>query len=142
VLDAAFARAGIRRNTLYLTNAVKHFRFLPRGKKRLHQRPTADQIRACRPWLAAELAALSPQVIVCLGSVAATSLVGSAFKVTQERGRPVSTRWAPHLIATHHPAAILRVEPDDRARYEAELVADLAAAHRLLQVDHLGRGLG
>lgn len=132
VLDAALARAGISRAGLYLTNAVKHFRFLPRGKKRLHQRPTAEQIRACRPWLAAELTALSPQVIVCLGSVAATSLVGSMFKITQERGKPIATRWAPQLIATHHPAAILRCDPDDRPRYEAELAADLITARELL----------
>ncbi len=133
VLDAALARAGIVRDTVYVTNAVKHFRFLPRGKQRLHQRPTADQIRVCRPWLAAELRALSPTVVVCLGAVAAQSLVGSRFRITEERGRDTRTRWAPHLIATHHPAAILRVDPSRRGQYEHELVADLAAARALLE---------
>ncbi|HUQ03377.1 MAG TPA: UdgX family uracil-DNA binding protein [Kofleriaceae bacterium] len=133
VLDAALARAGIARDEVYVTNAVKHFRFLPRGQKRLHQRPTAAQIRACRPWLAAELRALAPSVIVCLGAVAAQALVGSRFKVTEQRGRDTPTSWARHLIATHHPAAILRVDPAERTRYEDELAADLAAARRLLE---------
>jgi DNA polymerase len=133
VLDAALADAGIDRSSVYLTNAVKHFRFLPRGKTRLHQRPTADQIRTCKPWVAAELRALQPQVVVCLGATAAQSLVGSRFRITQERGRVLTTSWADHLIATHHPAAILRVEPDLAPRYEAELRADLRAAAALLR---------
>lgn len=132
VLDGALAAAGIDRRGVYLTNAVKHFRFLPRGKKRLHQRPTADQVRACKPWLAAELQTITPRVVVCLGATAAQSLIGSRFKITQERGKDVATKWAEHLVATHHPAAILRVDPADRARYEAELVADLRRAHALL----------
>ncbi|MBA3502214.1 MAG: UdgX family uracil-DNA binding protein, partial [Deltaproteobacteria bacterium] len=134
VLDAALAAAGIERGGVYLTNAVKHFRFLPRGKKRLHQRPTADQVRACKPWLAAELQMVQPRVVVCLGATAAQSLIGSRFKITQERGREVQTKWAAHLLATHHPAAILRVDPADRGRYEAELVADLQRARALLAV--------
>lgn len=132
VLNAALAATGIARDRIYLTNAVKHFRFLPRGKKRLHQRPTADQVRACKPWLGAELAALNPRVIVCLGATAAQSLIGSRFKISEERGKEVATHWAPHLLATHHPAAILRVEDEDRPRYEAELRSDLARARALL----------
>ncbi|HUS28559.1 MAG TPA: UdgX family uracil-DNA binding protein [Kofleriaceae bacterium] len=128
VLDAALARAGIARDTLYVTNAVKHFRFLPRGKKRLHQRPTADQVRAYKPWLAAELAAIQPRVIVCLGATAALSLIGSRFSITRDRGRVVQTSWAETLLATHHPAAILRVDPADRPRYEKELAEDLRTA--------------
>jgi DNA polymerase len=127
VLDAALAAAGIARDRIYVTNAVKHFRFLPRGKRRLHQRPTADQVRACKPWLAAELAAIEPRVIVCLGATAAQSLIGSRFSVTRDRGRPMTTTWGP-LVATHHPAAILRAAPADRARYEAELSEDLRTA--------------
>jgi uracil-DNA glycosylase len=132
VLDDALAAAGIARDRVYVTNAVKHFRFLPRGKQRLHQRPTADQIRACKPWLAAELQTIAPRVVVCLGATAAQSLIGSRFKITQERGRDVSTKWAEHLVATHHPAAILRVDDADRDRYRAELVEDLRRARSLL----------
>jgi uracil-DNA glycosylase len=132
VLDHALAAAGIERGSVYVTNAVKHFRFLPRGKQRLHQRPTADQVRACKPWLAAELQTIAPRVVVCLGATAAQSLIGSRFKITQERGRDVATKWAEHLVATHHPAAILRVDAADRDRYQAELIADLARARHLL----------
>jgi DNA polymerase len=130
VLDAALAAAGITRDRIYVTNAVNHFRFLPRGKKRLHQRPTADQVRACKPWLAAELAAIEPRVIVCLGATAAQSLIGSRFSVTRDRGRPMTTTWGP-LVATHHPAAVLRALPADRARYAAELAEDLRTAVRM-----------
>lgn len=131
VLDAALADAGIPRGEVYLTNAVKHFRFLPRGERRIHQRPTADQIRACRPWVAAELAAIAPRVVVCLGATAAQSLIGSRFQISKQRGVDVATAWAPHLIATHHPAAILRVDPAHRPRYEAELRADLRRSAQL-----------
>lgn len=132
VLDAALADAGIDRRAVYVTNAVKHFRFLPRGKRRLHQRATADQIRACKPWLGAELAQLRPRVVVCLGATAALSLIGSRFRISQQRGQRVETPWAEHLLASHHPAAILRVDAADRPRYEAELRADLAFARSLL----------
>ncbi|MEJ7596323.1 MAG: uracil-DNA glycosylase [Kofleriaceae bacterium] len=131
-VDQALAAAGIARDRIYVTNAVKHFGFA-RGKQRLHQRPTADQIRACKPWLGAELAALRPQVIVCLGASAAHSLIGSRFKISEHRGQRLTTRWAEHLVATHHPAAILRVDPGDRPRYEAELRADLALARGMLE---------
>lgn len=131
VLDAALTDLGIPRDKLYVTNAVKHFRFLPRGKQRLHQRATADQIRACKPWVAAELAAIAPRVVVCLGATAALSLIGSRFRITQQRGIVLATPWAPHLLATHHPAAILRVDPADRPRYEQDLRTDLARAWKL-----------
>ena len=134
VLDAALRAVGIVREEVYLTNAVKHFRFLPRGKTRLHQRPTADQVRACKPWLAAELETLRPRVVVCLGATAASSLIGSRFRISAERGRWVTTHWADALIATHHPAAILRVDEPDRPRYEAELRADLALAQARCQL--------
>ncbi|MFT3700013.1 MAG: UdgX family uracil-DNA binding protein [Kofleriaceae bacterium] len=133
VLDAALHAAGIPREKLYVTNAVKHFRFMPRGKKRIHQRPTADQVRACKPWLGAELQQVKPRVIVCLGSTAAQSLINSRFKVSEQRGIVIATQWADAVIATHHPAAILRVDAELRPRYEAELLADLRHAAMLLQ---------
>ncbi len=132
VLDAALATAGIDRDRVYLTNAVKHFRFEPRGKKRIHQRPTADQVRACKPWLGAELEQLKPRVIVCLGSTAAQAIINSRFRVTEQRGIVIATRWSENVIATHHPAAILRVDDALRPTYEAELVADLRHAVALL----------
>ena len=132
VLDAALAAAGISRERVYLTNAVKHFRFLPRGKQRLHQRPTADQVRACKPWLGAELDQLKPRVIVCLGSTAAQAIINSRFRVREQRGIVIATRWSENVLATHHPAAILRVDGAQRPSYEAELVADLEHARRLL----------
>ena len=133
VLAEALADVGIDRQRVYVTNTVKHFRFLPRGKRRIHQRPTADQIRACKPWLGAELETVKPRVIVCLGATAAQSLIGSRFRITEERGRVLQTRWAEHLLATHHPAAILRVDPADRDRYERELREDLSRARMLIE---------
>ena len=132
VLDAALVAAGIARERVYLTNAVKHFRFELRGKKRMHQRPTADQVRACKPWLGAELEQLRPRVIVCLGSTAAQAIINSRFKVREQRGIVIATRWSENVIATHHPAAILRVEDALRPTYEAELVEDLRHAVQLL----------
>lgn len=132
VLDAALVAAGIARERVYLTNAVKHFRFEPRGKQRIHQRPTADHVRACKPWLGAELEQLRPRVIVCLGSTAAQAIINSRFKVRDQRGIVIATRWSENVLATHHPAAILRVDDAQRSTYEAELVADLRLAVRLL----------
>ena len=137
VLDAALADVGIDRAQVYLTNAVKHFRFEPRGKKRLHQRPTAEHSRTCKPWLGAELQVIQPRVVVCLGATAAQSLIGSRFRVSEERGKLVETHWAPHLLATHHPAAILRVEEIDRPRYAQQLRDDLAFARTLLGVEQV-----
>ncbi|HET9622291.1 MAG TPA: UdgX family uracil-DNA binding protein [Kofleriaceae bacterium] len=132
VLDAALADAGLDRAAIYVTNAVKHFRFEPRGKRRIHKRPSAYHVRACKPWLGAELAQLQPRVIVCLGATAALSLIGSRFRMTEQRGQRIETPWAAHLLASHHPAAILRVDAAARPRYEAELRADLALARSLL----------
>ena len=110
------ARAlGIDRGDVYLTNAVKHFRFEERGKRRIHQTPTARQVTACRPWLAAELRLLKPEALVVMGAVAAKSLLGNAFRVTEQRGRLLDSDLAPIVVATIHPSAVLRA-PDDRAR--------------------------
>ncbi|MGK4006621.1 UdgX family uracil-DNA binding protein [Sorangium sp. So ce1036] len=133
LLDRALEAAGIDRSRAYVTNVVKHFKWEPRGKRRIHQRPDAREIRACLPWLAAEIAVVRPEVVVCLGATAAQALLGSSFRVTRERGRIVASPLAPRTLATVHPASILRV-PDEAAR-RAELsrfIADLSAAARAL----------
>jgi DNA polymerase len=129
VLNDALAAAGIDRARVYITNAVKHFKFSPRGKRRLHQRPRAGEVIACRAWLDAELRVIKPRVIVCLGNTAAQSFLGSRFSLQRYRGRFFRSPWAPHWLATYHPAAILRqATPEARAAAFAALVADLAAA--------------
>jgi DNA polymerase len=129
VLDEALEEVGIDRSTVYVTNAVKHFKFEQRGKRRVHARPNAAEVRACRPWLEAEIASVKPKVLVCLGATAAKALMGSAFRITQEHGKVFGdTEWAPAVIATNHPSAILRM-PDAEARDRARttFVADLKA---------------
>ncbi|MFB4272098.1 UdgX family uracil-DNA binding protein [Nonomuraea sp. GTA35] len=127
ILDKGLQEAGIERDDVYLTNAVKHFSFTPRGKRRIHQKPTAAEIDACQPWLNAELAAVRPEVVVVLGATAARSLLGRAFKVTQHRGEPVPLGES-LAVATIHPSAVLRA-PDRDAAY-AGFLADLQAAAR------------
>ncbi|AKF05845.1 UdgX family uracil-DNA binding protein [Sandaracinus amylolyticus] len=127
VLDEALREAGVDRASVYVTNAVKHFRFEPRGKVRLHQTPRARDVAACRPWVEAELAALEPEWIVCLGATAAKALLGATFRVTQERGVVRATAWAPRTFATWHPSAVLRAASEEDARaMRSELVRDLA----------------
>ena len=118
VFDRALAEAGIERKQVYVTNVVKHFRFRARGKRRIHQKPDREHIEACRPWLDAELAVVRPQVLVCLGAVAAQALIGRQVRVTKDRGRPLESELAPCVLATVHPSSILRA-PDDAARREA-----------------------
>ncbi len=133
LLDQALAAAGIDRDDVYLTNAVKHFKWEPRGKRRIHQKPNAVEIAACRPWLDAELAVVKPDVLVCLGATAAQALLGKAFRVTLSRGVPVASPLAPRVLATVHPSSILRA-PDAAARRRelALFVKDLKAAVRRL----------
>ena len=126
LLDAALAEAGLARDALYLTNTVKHFKFEPRGKVRLHKRATAAEQAACRPWLAGELARLQPRWIVCLGAMAAQAVFGAGFRITRERGRWIELDGDRRGLATWHPAAVLRARDEDRARMRSELVADLA----------------
>ena len=129
LLDRALAQAGIDRSRAYVTNAVKHFKWRPAGKVRLHQKPNAEEVRACRPWLELELELIGPRVVVCLGATAAQALLGPNFKVTRQRGRFVDWPYAPLAMATVHPSAILRVgDPDDREAAFAGLVADLQVA--------------
>jgi len=131
LLDEALEAAGIDRRQVYVTNAVKHFNFEPRGKFRLHKRPPAGSIKACLPWLEAELAVTQPAVVVLLGATAAQALFGASFRITRERGRVLQHALARRVVATLHPSAVLRA-PDEAARAagRATLVADLKLAAR------------
>jgi uracil-DNA glycosylase len=134
VFDEALELAGIDRSLTYVTNAVKHFKWTPRGKRRIHQKPNAAELAACRPWLDAELEAVQPKVLVALGATAAQALLGRQFRVTKQRGVPVESDLAPHVIATVHPSSILRQETDeDRAAAMEALVADLKVVAKLLR---------
>ena len=110
VLDRALVEADLPRNEVYVTNVVKHFKFIVRGKRRIHQTPNSADIGACRPWLDAELALIRPEVLVCLGATASKALLGPEFRLMKERGKFLRTRWAPKLLATLHPSAVLRAE--------------------------------
>jgi uracil-DNA glycosylase len=133
LLDQALVAAGIDRNDVYVTNAVKHFKWEPVGKRRLHKKPNAREIAACRPWLDAELEALKPEILVALGATAAQSLMGAQFRVTRDRGKIFEdVPWAKAFVATIHPSAILRGDPAERATALAAFVADLkVVAQRL-----------
>jgi len=125
LLDEALVDAGIDRTKVYVTNVVKHFKWQARGKRRIHQKPNWSEIAACRPWLEAELAVVEPRVLVCLGATAAQALLGRQFRVTRERGRPVESDLAQHVIATIHPSSILRSDPETREQEYAAFVEDL-----------------
>ncbi|MCA1683298.1 MAG: UdgX family uracil-DNA binding protein [Actinobacteria bacterium] len=132
-LDRALDEAGIERRDVYVTNAVKHFRFDERGKRRIHSKPDAGQIRACRPWLRAEIDVIRPEAVVLLGATAAKSLLGSQFRLMAERGRPLESDIAPVVLATIHPSAILRGRDDESRRdLRRMLTDDLAAAAEAL----------
>jgi len=133
LLDWALEKAGIDRTQAYVTNVVKHFKWVPRGKRRIHSKPASVEIRACRPWLDAELALLKPDVLVCLGATAAQALLGSSFRVSQERGRFLRSNLAPHVMATVHPSSLLRIE-DEAARKTAikEFVRELRQVAEVL----------
>jgi uracil-DNA glycosylase len=134
VLDEALDAAGIERGDVYVTNAVKHFKWRARGKRRIHDKPNAAEIAACRPWLEGELRLVAPRVLVPLGATAAQALLGRGFKVTQHRGEPIEgTGLAEYVVATVHPSSILRA-PDEEARRQGRLAlaADLAVVGELL----------
>jgi uracil-DNA glycosylase len=134
VLDEGLEAAGIERSLAYVTNAVKHFKWTARGKRRIHQKPNAAEIAACRPWLEAELAVVQPQVLVALGATAAQALLGRQFRVTKQRGVPVESDLAPYVVATVHPSSILRQETEeDRAAAMAAFVTDLKVVAKVLQ---------
>ena len=129
LLHEALAEAGIDRSEVYLTNAVKHFKWEPRGKRRIHQKPSWGEIAACRPWVEAELAVVAPRVLVCLGATAAQALLGRDVRVTRDRGRPLESPLAPIAFATVHPSSILRApDRETRRREDALFVEDLRAA--------------
>jgi DNA polymerase len=132
LLDTALDEAGLSRDEVYVTNSVKHFRWEPRGKRRLHKKPSARQIEACKPWLHAEILVVKPQMIVCLGATAAQVMLGRNFRVTKHRGQFFKSEQAGWLMATYHPSAILRTpDKEDRDRMRDEFVEDLreAVAH-------------
>jgi uracil-DNA glycosylase family protein len=134
VLDEALAEARIPREEVYITNAVKHFKWEPRGQRRIHQKPTLGEVRACRPWLEAELAIVEPRVIVCLGATAAQSLLGNQFRITRDHGQFFDSPWVP-ITATLHPSAILRMpDPMHRQAARAQLVEDLKRVGERLRV--------
>lgn len=133
LLDHALEDVGIDRAGVYVTNVVKHFKWEPRGKRRIHKKPNAREIAACRPWLDTEIALVKPQAIVCLGATAAQALLGRQFKVTADRGRFITSPLAPLVLATVHPSSILRA-PDEEARREElkRFTADLRKVARAL----------
>jgi DNA polymerase len=137
LLDAALDEVGLSRDEVYVTNAVKHFRWEPRGKRRLHKKPSWRQIEACKPWLHAEILLIKPEVIVCLGATAAQAMLGRQFRITTHRGKFFKSERAAWLMATYHPSAILRApDKDDRDRKRADFVEDLRHAAKKLQSVH------
>jgi uracil-DNA glycosylase family protein len=129
ILDRALAEAGINRDEVYVTNAVKHFKWEPRGKRRIHQKPNSREVAACKPWMEAEMRLVKPRLVVCLGSTAGQAFFGASFRVTRERGKVLSSKLAPKVVATVHPSSLLR-QPDEvsRDREYAHFVVDLKAA--------------
>ena len=133
VFDEGLAAAGIDRRLAYVTNAVKHFKWEARGKRRIHQKPNAAELAACRPWLDAELEAVGPNVLVLMGATAAQALLGRQLRVTKDRGRPIESDLAPYVLATVHPSSILRQRTDEeREAAMADFVADLKVVAKLL----------
>ena len=131
IMDQALEEAGIDRSHVYVTNAVKHFKWEPRGKRRIHKKPNSREIAACRPWLEAEVRLVKPTLLVCLGATAAQAIFGPSFRVTRERGKVLSSKFAPKVLATVHPSSLLR-QPDEESRQREykRFVLDLRAAVR------------
>src|SRR3989440_11521118 len=129
IMDRALEEAGIDRKKVYVTNAVKHFKWEPRGKRRIHQKPNSREVAACRPWLEAELRLGKPKLLVCLGGTAGQAIFGPSFRVTKERGKLLSSKLAPKVVATVHPSSLLR-QPDEESRQREykNFVADLKVA--------------
>lgn len=140
LLDKALQDAGIARDNAYVTNVVKHFKWQPNGKRRLHKKPSAREIAACIPWLEKEIELIEPEVVVCLGATAAQALLGKDFRVSRQRGQVVSSPFGPQAVATVHPSSILRQQTsEDRHREMVSFVADLQVVSRLLNG---GKGKG
>jgi len=132
LMNRLLSEAGVDRKKIYVTNAVKHFKWEPRGKRRIHKKPSVSETAACRPWLEAEIAALRPTIIVCLGATAAQTLLGQEFRVTQHRGEFIESSLAPYVMAIPHPSSILRA-PDKKTReqQEREFVRDMRQVAKL-----------
>jgi len=136
MLDRALAEAGIDRDLVYVTNVVKHFKWKPRGKRRIHEKPNPREIAACRPWLDAEIAVVKPRVLVCLGATAAQALLGRRFKVTEHRGELLRSELAPYVMATVHPSSLLRAPDDETRRREFQrFVRDLLQVAPLVRAE-------
>ena len=134
ILDKALEEAGIDRKEVYVTNAVKHFKWEPRGKRRIHKKPNSLEIAACKPWIEAEIDVIHPQVIVCLGATAAQVLLGRQFKVSTQRGVWVESPLAPFVMATVHPSSLLRAPDDETRRRETQrFITDLKRVHEALE---------
>jgi len=134
LLDKALVEAGIDRKNVFLTNVVKHFKWEPKGQRRIHKKPNAREIAACRPWLDAELALLKPKVLVCLGATAAQALIGSDFKVSLQRGKLLRSELAENVMATVHPSSILRAPDAGSRRSELKrFVGDLKKVGKIIQ---------
>jgi uracil-DNA glycosylase family protein len=134
ILDKALQEAGINREEVYVTNAVKHFKWEPRGKRRIHKKPNSMEITACKPWIEAEIEALQPDVVVCLGATAAQSLLGRDFKVSTQRGVWVPSPLAPFVMATVHPSSLLRAPDEETRRREMKrFIEDLGLVHEALK---------
>jgi len=133
LLDQALEEVGIDRKLAYVTNVVKHFKWTPRGKRRIHAKPSWSEVAACRPWLDAEVEVVKPKVIVCLGATTAQALLGRQFRVTRQRGEVVDSGYGVPAIATVHPSSILRAEGEDREQEFAAFVDDLAAIKRFVE---------
>src|SRR5213082_1844722 len=129
IMNRALEEAGIDRKKVYVTNAVKHFKWEPRGKRRIHQKPNSREVAACRPWLEAELRLVRPKLVVALGSTAGQAIFGPSFRVTRERGKVLSSKFAPRVVATVYPSSLLR-QPDEESRHReyARFVSDLRVA--------------
>jgi uracil-DNA glycosylase family protein len=142
LFDRAMEEAGIERSSTYVTNAVKHFKFEERGKRRIHKKPSGSEIQACRPWLEAEVGVIRPEIIVCLGATAAQSVFGAAYRVTKQRGQFVEHPWARLATSTVHPSAVLRAPDAEARRVEyGRFVADLVRVReRLKSVTRAGAG--
>jgi uracil-DNA glycosylase family protein len=134
ILDKAMEEAGINRDEVYVTNAVKHFKWEPRGKRRIHKKPNTMEITACKPWLESEIDVIKPDVIVCLGATAAQSLLGRDFKVSTQRGKWIPSPLAPFVMATVHPSSLLRAPDDETRRLEIRrFIQDLKLVHEALR---------
>jgi DNA polymerase len=134
LFDRCLKEAGVDRRRAYVTNAVKHFKWIPRGTRRIHSKPNSMEIAACFPWLEAEIAAVKPRVVVALGATAGLALFGKSFRVTRDRGRPIPSRWAQHALATVHPSSLLRA-PDEETRHRemARFIDDLRKIAEVLR---------